>query len=261
MKIMHTISRAANDDATSGRPSAAAMRLKNPAVTEVLTRRTVYESLLPIAGARVLELGCGAAELTREIAASAPGVSVTALEVDAIQHQKNLAIQDLPSVTFELGGAEAIPAPDASFDIVLMLHSLHHVPVESMDPALREIRRALKPGGLAYFEEPVFDGEYTEVTRIFHDEQLVRKAAFLALQRAVAAGLMEFVAEKFFLTPKRYADWAQFERNIREKTHTEHRLTDAQWDAVKTRFMRSMTPDGALFMQPLRVDLLRRLRD
>lgn len=235
------------------------MRLKNPAVTEVLTRRAVYESLLPIAGARVLELGCGAAELTREIAASVPGVSITALEVDSIQHQKNLAVQGLPNVAFRLGGAEAIPAPDASFDIALMFRSLHHVPVDRMDQALLEIRRILKPGGLAYFEEPVFDGEYSEVMRIFHDEQFVREAAFLALERAVASGLMELVAEKFFLTPKRFADWAQFERDIREKTHTEHRLTDAQWKAAETRFMRSMTSGGGLFMQPLRVDLLRRL--
>lgn len=233
------------------------MRIKNPAVTEVLTRQAVYESLLPLSGARVLELGCGAAELTREIASSAPGVVVTALEVDRIQHQKNLAIRDLPNVTFTLGGAEAIPAPDASFDIVLMFHSLHHVPVEHMNRTLLEIRRVLKPGGLAYFEEPVFDGELSEITRVFNDERTARNAAFLALEQAVASGLMALVAERFFLTPRRFADWAQFERSVREKTYTEHHLTDAQWDVVKTRFMRSMTPEGALFMRPLRVDVLR----
>lgn len=239
-------------------PYVAAMRLKNPAATEVLTRRAAYEGLLHLAGARVLELGCGAAELTREIAGSALRVSITALEVDRIQHRKNLAIRDLPNVAFGLGGAEAIPAPDASFDVVLMLLSLHHVPVQAMDRAPLEIRRVLRPGGLAYFEEPVFDGEYSEVMRIFHDERLVRERAFLALERVVAAGIMELVVEKFFLAPRRYADWTEFERNVREKTHTEHRLTDARWEAVKTRFMRSMTPEGALFMQPMRVDLLRR---
>lgn len=234
------------------------MRLIHPSVTEVRSRREVYEALLPLAGARVLELGCGAAEVTREIAASAPGVSITALDVDRIQHEKNLAVQDLPNVSFGLGRAEAIPAQDASFDIVLMFRSLHHVPVTAMDLALADIRRVLKPGGLAYFEEPVFDGEYNEIVRIFHDEQLVREAAFLALKRAVASGLMELVAERFFLTPKRFANWAQFEKMICEKTHTEHRLTDAQWQAVKTRFVRSVTAQGGLFMQPLRVDLLRR---
>jgi ubiquinone/menaquinone biosynthesis C-methylase UbiE len=247
-----------NPNNGASRAVAAAMHLKNPAVTEVLTRRAAYEDLLPLAGARLLELGCGPADITREIAAGAAGVSITALEVDRIQHQKNAAIRDLPNVTFALGGAEDIPAPDASFDIVAMFHSLHHVPLERMDRAMLEIRRVLKPGGLAYFEEPVFDGEYCEILRIYHDEQHVREAAFLALERAVDAGVMELATEKFFLITKPFADWAQYERMVRERTHTEHRLTDAQWQAMETRFMRSMTPAGALFMQPLRADLLRR---
>jgi len=173
----------ANNSAAVDHSRAASMHIKNPAITEVLTRRAAYEGLLPLAGARVLELGCGPAELTREIATNAPGVSVTALEVDRIQHQKNVAIQDLPNVVFGLGGAEAIPVPDASFDIVVMFHSLHHVPLQSLDQALLEIRRTLKPGGLAYFEEPVFDGEYCEILRLYHDEQFVREAAFQALMR------------------------------------------------------------------------------
>ena len=50
------------------------MRLRNPAITDVLSRREVYENLLPLTDARVLELGCGAAEITREIATRAPGL-------------------------------------------------------------------------------------------------------------------------------------------------------------------------------------------
>jgi ubiquinone/menaquinone biosynthesis C-methylase UbiE len=236
----------------------AAMRLKSPGVSEVLTRRQVYEALLPLAHAQVLELGCGAADATREIAGHFPGVTITALEVDGVQHEKNRAIADLPNVRFELGGAEAIPAQDASFDIVLMFRSLHHVPVADMDRALREIHRVLKRGGLAYFEEPVFDGEYSEVVRVFHDEQRVREAAFLALQRAVASGLMELVTEKFFLLHKRFRDWAQFERKVREETHTQHRPTAAQWEAARERFMRSMSETGVLFAAPMRADLLRK---
>lgn len=254
---MQPMSCAPIDAPLAGDP-AAAMRLADPAVTEVLSRRAVYESLLPLAGARVLELGCGAAEATREIATHAPGVSITALEIDRIQHERNLALADLPNVTFGCATAEAIPAPEASFDIVLMFKSLHHVPVPSMDQALREISRVLERGGLAYFEEPVFDGDYNEVIRVFHDERHVREAAFQALRRAVSSGLMELVAEKFFLVHRRYRDWAQFEAKVREETHTEHRLTDAQWETVKTRFMRSFKPDGALFTVPMRVDVLRK---
>ena len=239
---------------------AAGMRLKSNAVGEARTRREAYESLLPLGHARVLELGCGAAEITREIATHAPDVSITALEVDRVQHEKNLAIADLPNVTFATGGAQAIPSPDETFDVLLMFRSLHHVPVASMDQALLEIHRVLKPGGLAYFEEPVFDGEYTEIVRAFHDEEFVREQAFLALGRAVASGLMELVTEKFFLTHKSYRDWAQFERKIREETHTQHRPTTWQWATAKARFMRSMTPEGALFATPMRVDLLRKPR-
>jgi len=253
----HSESISASGTATRGDAAGAAMRIKNPAVSEVLTRCAAYESLLPLAGTRVLELGCGTAELTREIATHTPGVSITALEVDRIQFEKNRRIQDLPNVSFEFGGAEAIPAPAAYFDIVIMFHSLHHVPVENMDRALLEIRRVLKPGGLAYFEEPVFDGEYCDLMRIFHDERAVREAAFLALQKAASSGVLEPLTEKFFLTRRHFADWAQFEQNIRGKTHTEHQLSASQWEAVRARFMRSMTSAGALFMQPMRVDLLR----
>jgi len=234
------------------------MQLKDPATTEVASRRAVYDALLPMTATRVLELGCGSAKRTREVAARAPDITVTALEVDRIQHDKNLTIRDLPNVTFKLGGAEAIPEPDASFDVTIMFRSLHHVPLDKMDPALQEIRRVLKPGGLLYVEEPVFDGEYCEVMRVFHDEECVREAAFLALQRATAAGVFELVTEKFFLTPKRFTGWLQFEEKIRTKTHTEHRLTGAQWNAVKARFLRSMTPNGVQFMMPVRIDLLRR---
>jgi ubiquinone/menaquinone biosynthesis C-methylase UbiE len=237
------------------------MRLKDPAVTELRTRREVYESLLPLASARVLELGCGAAETTREIARNAPGVSITAMEVDLFQHEKNLTTVDLPNVTFRPGDAEWISSGDGAFDIVLMFKSLHHVPLEKMDQALLEITRVLKPGGLAYFEEPVFDGDYNEITRVFHDEELVRKAAFAALERAVASGSMTLVAEKFYLTPKRFRDWADFEKKILGETHTEHRPTPAQWAETKARFMRAVAADGAVFTAPMRVDVLRKRRN
>jgi len=93
---------------------------------------------------------------TRAISQSGKARSIVALEVDEVQHTANLRNNDLANVSFGLGGAEAIPAVDESFDIVLMFKSLHHVPVERMDHAMAEICRVLKPGGLAYISEPVF---------------------------------------------------------------------------------------------------------
>jgi ubiquinone/menaquinone biosynthesis C-methylase UbiE len=179
------------------------MRLRDPDSRTVCSERDVYNELLPLAGARVAELGCGRAELTRAIAEEFPTTQITALEVDAIQHARNLAINDLANVRFVAGGAEALPLDDDSVDLVLMFKSLHHVPSDLLDTALEEVRRVLVLGGLAYISEPVFAGEYNEIMRIFHDEERVRAAAFSAITRSVATGALEFVTERFFNTPLR----------------------------------------------------------
>ena len=104
----------------------------------------VLEALVPLAGQRIVELGCGAAELARALLRRHPDARVTGLEVDERQHAKNLAAPQ-EGLTFLAGGAQAIPLPDANFDLALMLKSLHHVPVESMGAALGEARRVLRP--------------------------------------------------------------------------------------------------------------------
>lgn len=234
------------------------MRLHDPACRLVCGHSDIYEGLLPLDGARILELGCGKAEVTKAIARSAKGVSVTALEVDRIQHELNCRNADLPNVRFESGGAEEIPAADGAFDIVMMFKSLHHVPVRKLDRALAEIHRVLKPGGLAYLAEPVFAGNYNDILRIFHDEEEVRLAAFAAVRRAVGSGLMELVTEKFFLASLKYENFAQFEERVINVTHTDHRLTPQQFAQVREKFMDHMTKNGALFHIPMRVDLLRK---
>ena len=129
----------------------------------------IYNDLLALDGKHILELGCGGAEITRDIATSGADRKITALEVDGIAHAKNLQITDLPNVTFGLSGAQDIPLEDESVDVVLMFKSLHHVPLEAMEPSMREIRRVLKPGGLAYISEPVFAGDFNDILRLFHD--------------------------------------------------------------------------------------------
>lgn len=235
------------------------MKIADPESDLVCQEHLLYAELIP-QQARVLELGCGNAEKTRSVMRSGKVAYCLALETDAVQHARNLARTDLPNVHFALAGAQDIPADSDSFDLVLMFKSLHHVPLDQMDAALSEIRRVLKPGGLAYISEPVFAGDYNEILRLFHDEELVRRAAFEAMERAVDSGFLELVEQKFFKTAVRYRDFAQFEEKVIGATHTQHRLTAECLAEVRARFAAHIGPDGAEFLTPNRVDLLRKPR-
>lgn len=234
------------------------MQIADPTCATVVNEIQLLLGELPLDGARVLELGCGKADKTRTLAQSGRVREIVALEVDAIQHARNQQVADLPDVQFRHGGAEAIPAADASVDVVLMFKSLHHVPLALMDQALGEIARVLRPGGLAWISEPVFAGELNEVMRLFHDEQTVRAAAFAAVRRAVAGGALALERQLFFSTRSHFDDFAQFDTRMIQVTHTEHRLSPELYERVRQRFAAHLTPAGATFYPPQRVDLLRK---
>ncbi len=232
------------------------MHIAEPQANLVANEGEILDKLLHLKDATVLELGCGKAEKTRVVALKA--ASVLALEVDEKQLAKNLSITDLPNVKFAHGGAEKIPAPDSNFDIVLMLKSLHHVPIELMDSAFAEIQRVLKAGGVVYISEPVYSGNFNEVLKLFHDEKVVREAAFAAEQRAVAAVRLALVAQKFFLQQMHFSNFEQFEEQVIKVTHTEHKLSAETLGKVRSKFNEYMTSDGATFHMQIRVDLLRK---
>ncbi len=243
----------------NARVSSASMQISNLSATEVTPEAQVYSELLPLEHAVVIELGCGRAEHTRAIAKAYPRARITAFEVDKIQFDLNTAAANPPNLKFNYGGAEAIDAPNNSADIVLMFKSLHHVPRETMGRAMQEVARVLRPGGFAYISEPVFAGEFNEIMRIFNNEEQVRIAAFDAIRRVVESGALELVAQRFFLTPVCFRDFAEFESKIIRATHSNHKLTEAHFNLVKVRFERHVGPDGAKFNTPTRADLLRKL--
>jgi len=218
----------------------------------------IYHRLLSLDNKHILELGCGSAEITRDIATTGEGRTVTALEVDEIAHEKNLQQTDLPNVTFGLAGAQDIPLDDMSVDVVFMFKSLHHVPVELMDQSLREVRRVLKPGGFAYISEPVYAGDFNEILRLFHDERVVREAAFAAVKKAVDKGLFTLVEQTFFNSPMCFAGFEEFENRVLGATHTNHEIDPDLYQRVRTRFEQHETDDGAHFLMPIRVDLLKK---
>ncbi|WP_374428237.1 class I SAM-dependent methyltransferase [Ideonella dechloratans] len=217
----------------------------------------VLTGLVPVDGKAIIELGCGAAKLARALLDRYPHSQVTGLEVDARQHAKNLASPQA-GLHFVPGDAQAIPFPDASFDVALMLKSLHHAPLPSMAQALAEVARVLCPRGHLYVSEPVYGGPLNEVIRLFNDEGVVRAAAQAALDAAIRSGAWEPVAEQFFEMPVSFTDFADFETRMMRPTFAEHRIDDAKLAEVGKAFAPHMTANGAHFTRPVHVRALRK---
>jgi SAM-dependent methyltransferase len=224
----------------------------------VADETALLASLVPLERARLLELGCGSGDFARKLAAGAPVASILALEVDAVQHRKNLESPAPARVEFGRGGAEAIALGDGSLDGVLMMKSLHHVPIASLDIALQEIARVLKPGGWLYVSEPVYAGEFNDIVKLFHDEGEVRAAAYAALGRATRAGVLREEKELHFMAPLSFRDFDDFATRVIGATHSHHSLSEALLGEVRARFEAHITPGGARFTRPMRANLMRR---
>ena len=112
----------------------------------------MLKSVGGVRGKRVLDLGCGDGDMT--LALLRQGAEVTAVDLSPgmVEVARQRAEHFAPGApaTFAAGPAEALPFPDASFDVVIGRLILHHL---DMDRAPAEIRRVLAPGGSALFVE------------------------------------------------------------------------------------------------------------
>ena len=95
-------------------------------------------------GADVLEVGCGQGHLTRALAER--GIDV--IGIDANPQAEVIANTPLVKCM----RAEALDFDDVTFDFVVSVHAIEHIP--DLDGALAEIARVLRPGGKAIFIYP-----------------------------------------------------------------------------------------------------------
>ena len=234
------------------------MQIKTDNDQITCTEADIYNSILNLDDSDILDLGCGAGHYILDIATTGTGRTVHGLEVDEVQHQKNLEGNWPDNVSFGLGGAQNIPAEDESYDIVMMFKSLHHVPLGLMGVAMGEVHRVLKPGGFAYISEPVFDGDFNEVLRLFHNEERVRAAAFDAVKGAVEAGDFTSLNQVFFNTYGHYSNFEEFEAAVINASFLNIKMDDELYAKVRAKFQTYMQEDGAHFLSPNRVDVLQK---
>ena len=101
-------------------------------------------------GEDVLEVGCGTGSLT--LAAkrqTGPSGAVCGIDVlpEMIAQSRQKAAEAGADVDFRLGGINAIPYPDESFDTVLCSFMIFHMSEMVRRQGLAEILRVLRPGG------------------------------------------------------------------------------------------------------------------
>jgi SAM-dependent methyltransferase len=159
---------------------------------------------LPGSRGRALDIGCGVGRLTRALA----GRFESALGVDGsetmVAHAERINA-DLPNCTFRaLPAAELGSLEPASFDLVLSLLVLQHLPPADAERAIGRSVSLLRPHGIAIFQLPY-------ATRPLHRLQLSRRLYRIARATGVSADLLH---RRTPLTPMRMN--ALHEERVRE---------------------------------------------
>jgi SAM-dependent methyltransferase len=97
--------------------------------------------------ARLLDVGCGTAEIVARLAEAYPEATITGIDLER-QHLERARARCAhfgARTSFESGDALALPYADASFDLVVSRHLLQSVP--DAPRAVAEMARVTKPGG------------------------------------------------------------------------------------------------------------------
>jgi SAM-dependent methyltransferase len=111
----------------------------------------------------VLEYGCAHGHNAiglSSIAKHIEGIDISREAVDA--GSSDIAARGIPNVRLSVQNAEAMDFADSTFDLVYGSGILHHL---DFNVAMSELRRVMKPGGVALFTEPLGHNPLIEVYR------------------------------------------------------------------------------------------------
>lgn len=100
-----------------------------------------FDEMVPAAGRRTLELGCGEGRVVRDLT----GLGHRVVGLDASPTLLGHARRADPSGRYVLADAARVPFADGTFDLVVAYNSL--MDIEDMEAAVREAARVLETGG------------------------------------------------------------------------------------------------------------------
>jgi 2-polyprenyl-3-methyl-5-hydroxy-6-metoxy-1,4-benzoquinol methylase len=140
------------------------MRYMSPPEDTCYPLEYAYHLLGDVRGSRVLDFGCGNGENTVLLArrgAEVCGLDISHDIINLARHRLKLnGITD--EVRFFVSSAHDIALADESVDVVFGMAILHHL---ELPLVAREVRRVLRKGGRAIFQEPVRNSRFIKFVR------------------------------------------------------------------------------------------------
>jgi ubiquinone/menaquinone biosynthesis C-methylase UbiE len=153
---------------------AIALEERAQALDQLQVNGALVDTLAPVTGEHILEVGCGSGVLCRQIApAVVPGGKITGVDISPEFlriAQGYAASADFSScIEWGAGQAEVLPFQDAIFDGVFAARLLLHV--SEPQAVLNEMVRVVRPGGRVV----IMDWDFDTVAVDHSDRELTRR--------------------------------------------------------------------------------------
>jgi SAM-dependent methyltransferase len=158
---------------------------------------------LPASCRRVLDVGCGQGAMSRLVASHV--ASVLCLDQSpAMIHLARRRSAAVRNIEYRRADIVSAPLPHATFDAIISVNTLHHVPLDAVIPRLVA---ALRPGGLLAIQD-ILDRPGLRYLPINSVAWVTRRARWftgdrdVTANRAVAALYREHGRGERYLTPR-----------------------------------------------------------
>jgi len=214
---------------------------------------------LSLAGARVIDIGCGEGWLTHLIAPEANTVigidpSTTAL---GRAHAANTAANGI----FVLASADDLPLDHDCADISIFYNSLHHVPAALQNKAFGEVARVLVKGGILCIIEPLASGAAYELFQPAEDERAVYATTYELILEATNGIEFQQVQEEMFVDGYTYRNFEEFLDSVLIVDEGRAGILSEVEHILRERFDRlgETVAGGRRYDQVHRLNLLRKL--
>lgn len=137
----------------------------------------------------ILDVGCGTGKLLRAAKTRFPGARLEGVDPanEMVKHAQTMSRNG--TVLFRQASAEALPFPDASFDLVFSTMTFHHWQNQARGAA--EVARVLTPGGRWLLADFVATGFMKPIRRLLRLHQFPDRSHLRSLLRDAGLKVVE----------------------------------------------------------------------